>query len=71
MRRSIRKQIAFTFVGLLLLVLVSNYLINNFFLEDFYLVYTWQATVRGVAESETTEGLIHTHTHAHTLIALS
>ena len=31
----------------------------------------WQATVRGVAESETTEGLIHTHTHAHTLIALS
>jgi len=46
MRRSIRKQIAFTFVGLLLLVLVSNYLINNFFLEDFYVLQKQRALIR-------------------------
>ena len=30
----------------------------------------WRTTVRGVAESATTERLTHTHTHTHTGIVL-
>lgn len=38
MRHSIRKQVAFPFIGLLLFVLISNFLINNFFLEGYYML---------------------------------
>lgn len=46
MRHSIRKQVMFTFIGLLFLVLASNFFINNFFLEDYYILQKEQALVK-------------------------
>ncbi len=42
MRKSLTKQIAMVFIGLMLLILFGNWLINIFFLEDYY-VYKKQA----------------------------
>lgn len=42
MRKSLTKQIAMVFIGLMLLILFGNWLINSFFLEDYY-VYKKQA----------------------------
>lgn len=38
MKHSIRKQMALIFIGLVLLMLIANWLINNFFLESYYVV---------------------------------
>ena len=38
MKHSIRRQMALIFIGLVVLMLVANWLINNFFLESYYLV---------------------------------
>lgn len=38
MKHSIRKQLTFIFVSLMTLMFLANYLVNAFFLEDFYLV---------------------------------
>lgn len=37
MKKSLTKQMAFIFIGLMALVLAANWLVNNFFLEDFYI----------------------------------
>lgn len=38
MKHSIRRQMALIFIGLVVLMLVANWLINNFFLESYYVV---------------------------------
>lgn len=38
MKHSIRKQMAFIFIGLMTLILVADWLINSFFLESYYVM---------------------------------
>ena len=44
-RGSLTKQVAVIFIGLMALVLVGNWLINNFFLEDYY-VFKQKGTLK-------------------------
>ena len=38
MKHSIRKQMAVFFIGLMVFILLTNWLINNFFLEEYYIL---------------------------------
>ncbi|MDY3919708.1 MAG: HAMP domain-containing sensor histidine kinase [Candidatus Limivivens sp.] len=49
MKKSLSKQVAFLFTGLILLVLAANWLMNNFFLEDFY-IYKQKAVLKSAYE---------------------
>ena len=46
MKYSIRKQVTVIFIGLLMFVLAANYLVNNFFLESYYMLQKERALVK-------------------------
>lgn len=56
MKYSIRKQMTFAFVGLMAFVFFSNLLINNFFLEKYYVLRKKTVLVQAFREMNQVEG---------------